>query len=351
MAFLTREFNIGNIALELLKDCTYGCTGCSVSTEGVTPYTEGDLDVLSKFISDVREGDWKMEWIEIAPVDIMTASNRTEILKHPKIRSMMKGFKSVVFNCSFLDPKPDHYVEFAKELEEFMPGLNAEFLTPVEFKHYNNVGYMEKLKGRIAWLEENLTTVKIGSVTTVVNMTEKMMDNGIVNEKSLYDTRHIKLYDKSGTTTFVFHHGRKDLTIKANADEFLRTILKQNEAFSNQIKKGYELTIDDLGEPVGMDFHLSYRDGELYIAPLINSPIAVFHDEFKLSKPWTVDGLWDQDQDRFFESLTLAKNSPDCSGCRFVSKCASRGVHRVQKILDTTKCLSVLGTIGDHSRW
>lgn len=351
MTIMIRGDNIGNLALELLKDCDYGCSGCSVNTAGITPYTEEDLWALNDVVQEVRDRGWEMSWMEFAPVDIMSASNRQDVLTHPTIRSMLKGFKSVVFNCSFLNPKPEAYVQFAEELEAFMPGLNAEFLVPVELKHYNNVAYLEKLRGRIAWLNENLQSVDIGSVTAIVNMTEKMFDNGLINEQVLHDTRHIELFEKSDTTTFVFHYGRRDLNVEDDREEFLRTIVKQNEAFANQVEKGYEFKVDDLGEHVGADYHLAYRDGELYLAPFINSPIATFHPDFKFEKPWTLDNLQRSDQDTFFESVARAAESPDCSGCRFVSKCATRGVQRVQRLLGTDQCLSILGKLGHKATW
>jgi hypothetical protein len=351
MTIMIRGDNIGNLALELLKDCDYGCSGCSVNTTGVTPYTEDDLHALRDVVDDVRERGWEMSWMEFAPVDVMSASNRTDVLTHPIIRDLVTGFKSVVFNCSFLNPKADAYVEFAKELDAFMPGLNVEFLVPVELKHHRNVAYLEKLRGRIAWLNQHLETVTIASVTAIVNMTESMLDNGLINEEVLYATRHIELFEKSDTTTFVFHYGRRDLSVKEDRDEFLRAILKQNQTFANQVDAGYEFTVDDLSAHVGADYHLAYRNGDLYIAPFINSPIAVFHPDFKFEKPWTLDSIQRSDQDTFFESITRASQSNDCSGCRFVSKCATRGVHRVQRLLETDRCLSILGKLGHKCNW
>jgi len=351
MTTMVRGDNIGNLALELLKDCDYGCSGCSVNTKDITPYTEADLAALSEIIDDVRSRGWEMSWMEFAPVDIMSASNRQDVLTHPAVRKMLKGFKSVVFNCSFLNPDPDAYVQFAEELEAFMPGLNAEFLVPFELKHHDNLGYVEKLRGRINWLNENLKSVGIGSVTAIVNMTESLMDKGVVSEETLHKTRHIELFEKSDTTTFVFHYGRRDLSVNEDREEFLRTILKQNEMFANQVDKGYEFKIDDLGEHVGCDYHLAYRNGDLYIAPLINSPITIFHDDFKFKKPWTLDKIQQADQETFFESITRAGESNECSRCRFVSKCATRGVHRVQRLLGTHECLSVLGKLSYKCSW
>jgi hypothetical protein len=351
MTLLIREDNIGNLALELLKDCDYSCSGCSVNTQDVTPYTEDDLYALTQVVEEVRQRGWEMSWMEFAPTDVMAASNRRDVFTHPAIKDMVKGFKSVVFNCSFLNPNPDAYVQFAKELEAFMPGLDVEFLVPFELKHHRNLGYIEKLRGRIAWFEQHLTSIRLASVTTIVNLTETMLDSGLITEEVLYETRHIQLFKRSDTTTFVLHNGRRDLTVKSNREEFVRTILKQNAVFANQLDKGYEFKIDDLDSHVGSDYHLSYRDGELYIAPLINSPIAVFHPDFKFDKPWTLDSIQRSDQQTYFKSVEHATTLTSCSGCHFVSKCATRGVHRLQRLLETDQCLSILGHLPHKCDW
>lgn len=352
MSHLTRDENIGNFALDVLKDCKYNCTGCEVDTSGIEEsFDEVDVLLLGDLIQEVRDAKWRMWGIEIAPTDIMTSSNRTEVLASPLIRSLLPGFGHVTLNCSFLSPKTEDYVEFAKELDEFMPGMLVEFIVPIEMKHYTNIGYMEKLQGRIAWLEENLKFVKIRKITSAVNMTEKMMDDGLISENSLEGTKSIRLHPNYSATRFGFHHGRKDLANKENSVEFIRTIVKQNEVFSNQIKEGHRFTIDCLDPTVGMDYHLTYRAGDLYISPLVESHVASFHPEFKLNKPWTLSNLVEQDQERYFRSLEIAELSPECSGCKFISKCASRDVHILQKVLGTTKCLSILSLIGQKTKW
>lgn len=342
MSYLVRRNSIGNLALEVLIGCDFNCTGCSVNTDGIVPFNEDDLHALSGIVQEVRDNDWEMSWMEIAPTDIMTAVNRKDVMENPIIREMVSGFKSIVFNSSFLSPKPETYIELAKDMEAFMPGLNAEFLVPVELKHYRNVGYFEKLRNHIKWLEEHLETISIGSVTAIVNMTEEMIDNEVANHTVLHETRHIKLHENSDTTTFVFHYGRQDLTVKENRDEFLRTIRKQNDLFAKHVNDGYDFKIDEQGVVVGADYHLAYRNGELYMAPFINSPIALFHDQFRFDKPWTLDSIIEADVMTYLESLDQATHSPDCHDCKWIKKCAMRGVHRVQKLLDTDRCLSVI---------
>lgn len=345
MSYLVRRNSIGNLALEVLIGCDFNCTGCSVNTSGVVPFNDEDLKSLSNIVQEVRDNDWEMSWMEIAPTDIMSAVNRKEVLENPTIREMVSGFKSIVFNSSFLSPKPESYVELAKDLEAFMPGLNAEFLVPVELKHYRNVGYFEKLRNHIAWLEEHLETVSIGSVTAIVNMTEEMIDKGVASHQVLHETRHIKLHEHNDTTTFVFHYGRRDLREKENRAEFLRTIKKQNDLFAKHFNQGYEFKIDEQGIIVGADYHLAYRNGELYMAPFINSPIALFHDDFKFDKPWSLQSIVDRDVETYLDSLGKAMSSPDCQGCKWIKKCAMRGVHRMMDLLETDECLSVLSQI------
>jgi len=352
MPGMIRNDNIGNIALELLKDCGRNCTGCAVDTAGVGTPPEEDLLAIEEIVNEVRDREWEMSWMEIAPTDILSASNRQEVLENPILRRMVRGgFESIVFNCSFLSPYPEDYVKLAEELEAFMPGLNAEFLVPFEFKHYRNVGYFEKIRNRIHWLEENLKTVRIGTVTAIVNLIEPMIDSGLVNQDSLHETRHIKLFERSDTTTFVFHYGRTDLDVPENREEFLRTILKQNDLFAKQVDDGYPFKIDDLGPTVGTDYHLSYRKGQLYMAPFINSPIALFDDQFSFEKPWKLDDIIASDVGTYFKSIEKGMFSPDCKGCDFLSNCSTRGVQRVQEVLRTNKCLSILGQLGYKADW
>lgn len=345
MSYVIRRNSIGNLALEVLIGCERSCTGCAVNTDGVTPYTDDDLLALKAIVQEVRDQDWEMSWMEIAPTDIMSATNRQQVLENPIIREMVAGFKSIVFNSSFLSPHEQEYIDLARDMDAFMPGLNAEFLVPIELKHYRNVGYFEKLSSHIACLEKHLKTVSIGSVTVIVNMTEEMIDSGLARHDVLHETRHIKLHENNDTTTFVFHYGRKDLTVKENRDEFLRTIRKQNDLFAEHVNQGYEFKLDEQGVIVGADYHLAYRDGELYMAPFINSPIAIFHDAFKFDKPWSLQSIVDEDTLTYFDSLTHATASEDCHNCKWIKKCAMRGVHRVMNLLETDRCLSVLSQV------
>lgn len=345
MSYLVRRNSIGNLALEVLIGCDRGCSGCSVDTSDVVAFTESDLQMLSGLVQEVRDQDWEMSWMEIAPTDIMSAVNRKEVLENETIRGLVKGFNSVVFNSSFLSPHFDEYVELAKDIEAFMPGLNAEFLVPVELKHYRNVGYFEKLRNHIKVLEDHLDTVSIGSVTAIVNMTEDMIDSGLASHEVLHETRHIKLHENNDTTTFVFHYGRRDLNNQDDREEFHRTIVKQNDLFAKHVNEGNDFKIDEQGLIVGADYHLAYRDGELYMAPFINSPIALFHDQFRFDKPWSLQAIVDADTFTYLDSLERATHSPDCHDCKWIKKCAMRGVHRVQALFGTHECLSVLSQL------
>lgn len=341
-----RQNSIGNLALEVLSGCNRRCSGCQVDREGpLTLYTEEDLDRLNKLVEELREAKWDLSWIEIAPVDVMVAKNRKEILTHPKIKSLLPGFSSVVLNCSFLSPKEEDYVEFAKELDDFADGLSLEFLVPVEFRHYENIAYIERIKSNIRFLDSCLTKTSISNVTATVNSTEELLTSGLVNEKTLHETRHIELYPKSDTTTFVFHHGRGGFADKKNKESFRRTIILQNKMFAEHANKELPFKIDEVEPLVGADYHLAYRDGQLYMSPFINSPIACFDEEYMIKTEWSVDGLYIHDNLKYIENLERAMNTFKCSQCKWLTRCAMRGVHSVNHLLETKECLSVLSEL------
>lgn len=87
------------------------------------------------------------------------------------------------------------------------------------------------------------------------------------------------------------------------------------------------------------------------MAPFVNSPIALFHPDFKFDKPWDLDSLIESDQTEFFKSIEQASHTEVCSGCHFVSTCATRGVHRLQHLLETDRCLSILGQLTHKCDW
>jgi hypothetical protein len=167
----------------------------------------------------------------------------------------------------------------------------------------------------------------------------------VASQQVLHETRHIKLHENSDTTTFVFHYGRKDLDVEENRAEFLRTIRKQNDLFAKHVNEGNDFKIDEQGVIVGADYHLSYRNGELYMAPFIHSPIALFHEQFRFDKPWALHAIVDTDVMTYLDSLAVATASPDCRSCTWIKKCAMRGVHRVMNLLETDRCLSVMSQL------
>jgi hypothetical protein len=64
-----------------------------------------------------------------------------------------------------------------------------------------------------------------------------------------------------------------------------------------------------------------------------------------------LDDIIAADANTYFESVNRALTNPHCGGCNFVSKCATRGVQRIMRTLQTDECLSILSKLSDKADW
>jgi hypothetical protein len=336
-----------DFTMEIANGCRHSCNGCTVDKDNNHYPTDNEFERIQNLIDDLESSDVEMLNFILGPTDILTSSNKEEILDDPRIHRIASKFLKVTLNCTFLDPDPTLYQWLAKKVETLIPYGLLKFTVPFEVRHIDNPTYIERIRGTIAYFESLLTTVKITRIYSIVNFEEAIANDYIrgftMTQDIVRRAFSIDLHPTSHTD-FLLPHGRESLRDPHNQERFLVSIHHLNnlliEAYDESRLVDETFGIVELDVAEGEDWDLVYRNSELYLPPFVVEAFTSFEPEFAIQGPWTFNNIFQQDQEGILEAVALAASNGICRGCEFVGKCAERGMQQVIDITQSDKCIS-----------
>lgn len=332
------------LVLELSQGCQLNCTGCKVNKEvnGV-PEAETMEKLLSLF-REMDQADMDFYELELGPTDMMSASNRNEILTNPQLRELAEMFNITAINSAFIHPKQEDYIAFAEAVHEFSPLNWIGLAIPIEMKHVFNEKYVERIRENVKVFQDHLPNFLKEVVLTVI------FDEGYFNSignKHTYEelferTNALKVHDNT-MVDFIFHHGRTNIESEFVAESFKQSINVLNQQYLADIERRGD-TVEYRHVPAQLlpeshNNELVLHRGELYIRPVLNERVTMFHDRMKFKGDWTLQEFRMHLHDRLGQNLEHALTLSDCKECRFQVECASNYVHDLMSVVKTEKCL------------
>lgn len=346
-----------DLTLEVTQGCRHNCTGCQVDRENNRLPTDEEYDRLEAMVVDLKNNQVIPADFIIGPTDIMTSTNREECLENPRLKQLLSHYRKLVLNCAFLWKNKEDYLWLAKTIDWLIPGGLVKLTVPFEVSQLQNQKYIAKIRERISWVDEALTSAKISKVYCAVNFDACIVfdrENGTSLTEDLIDkTYHVKLFHDTNVD-FILPHGRVGFEDLMNRQNFINSTHRLNRLLLDVMDryqgKGTGPTANELQSHEGLGWDTVFRNGDLYLRAFLVEPFASFEEEFRVKGSWDFAGFYNHRQEQLIDQLNYAQKTDDCMTCQHLGLCAERGVHSIMKIASIDECISAIGQT-DNFAW
>lgn len=329
-----------NLSLEILKGCGYSCPGCTVEKNfAPVDIPEEDTQAILALVENLQQNDFRLLEFKVGPTDIISSDNGHAALSHPLVVGLSKYYKALNINLAMLHTTG--LVELAKLLDDLMPGKKLSVTIPMTLGNLTNPKYMALLKNHIAYFQTLLKRVDFNRVYAGFNIIEENLKDLTIER---YELAHeMDLGNVGIVVEFPFAHSRQGFDNLLVLDRFRRDLFQYTEFAKARVNTK---SFRPLQPAILEGFEFTYRAGGLYSTPVLVENLPIFHPDFELPKPWTVDSVLTYKEHRYYDNLVEFAEHPECGNCCFLDACARGDVHRVMKLVGRDDCLT-----GTKNRW
>lgn len=342
-----------NLNMELLKGCQFSCAGCHVNKEGTETFTDQDYEHLKSVMQSFTTNNSYKPFIAfIAPTDFLTATNTVEVLSDPRVVEILRYFKRLSFQTTYLNLNSAERV--AAALREHYGDMELEINILIEPEKIENDKYLQTL-------QKNQNAVH-----TIFNWPSPIRRFGIMNVfdyrstkvadlLSDYDYMHKKVSHLFETTIdFNFSMGRKDENL--TSDEFKFAAEQVKDLFNNSVS---ETTGEYLRFSFGrlhdslVEKQYNWKGGDFYYSPLLYERYVSFISALKIPLIRYDAAEFEQFEHQVMISqYANVEDKTECGDCPFLGSCVDRGIlhlmdiHNIKDCLVSKNALSVVNSMG-----
>lgn len=328
-----------NLSLEILKGCGYSCPGCTVEKNfAPVEIPDADTQEILTLVEQLQANDFRLLEFKVGPTDIISSDNGFAALSHPLVVGLSKSYKALNINLALLHT--DGLVELAAKLDELMPGKLLSVTIPMTLGNITNPKYMALLKNHIAYFRTLLKRVNFNRVYANFNIGPDNLKDLTIER---YELAHEMDLGLKVVVEFPFAHSRQGFDNLLVMDRFRRDLFEFTEFAKARVNTR---SFRPLQPAILEGFEFTYRAGALYSTPVVVENLPIFHTDFELPKPWTVDSVLTYKEHRYYDNLVEFSDHPTCGDCCFLDHCARGDVQRVMKLVGRDDCLT-----GTKNRW
>lgn len=328
-----------------------GCSGCRINKESSSLPSEETLENLTALFAELKDRGIALNEIEIGPSDVLSARNKEEIFNDPKVIEFVDLFSLMTINASFIYPDDEKYKWLAENVNNYKTAKKLGIVIPVELNQVFNEKYINRIKHNLKVFQQHHPH-KLYSTTFNIIFDERFVQNPL-NKFSYEDlffrmnnfVNDTELHPERVRIDYVFHHGRDNLENPLVAQAFIESMNKLYDHYFIDHEKRYGK--DNIAIPSFLNFdfendEIVYHDDKLYIRPVINDRLSVFHPDLVYHGEWDADGMMSHLAERYNSNLNKAMDFKDCSTCSRVVDCSKRYTQDLMSILKTETCITML---------
>lgn len=343
-----------SLTFEASAGCQLNCAGCRVDKTQTSLPTDEQFSRLLSLFDDLERHGFTMAEFELGPTDLVSTSNRAELFCDERLARLARKFQLLALNAGMVYPGAYEYVQFADQVWQLAPGTTVSLVVPIDLKHVFNEKYVGRLRANVERFCAALRNPFRETILKVI-FDEHYMDRGdegrYTYQQLFEQVQSLELGPRS-KVDFAFHHGRdwkiSDPIVSRN---FLRSLRGINEAYLQDLRaRGLQAQTRHL--PFQLTNHapsgeLVYNSGELYVRPVLNERMNVFHELMRFKGEWSAQNYHAQTFERLTNNLSLAMSYEQCASCEFVPTCASKNLHELMHLTHTRQCISLLRQCGE----
>lgn len=323
------------IALDVLKGCTYSCSGCMVDRE---LYAAADVakDVLQLTRDMESDGFFAFD-LTIGATDFGSAQNVHQIANDPVIGELARRFQTLSITCPMLEKSPEYYERMAENLLSLTQGeCFVRIVMPIGPNYMNNVTLMTALQTRLAYLND-LLSGKLHEITFILNMTEELID-----KHSFEDVKSIYNWPDFGIMTDMvlnIPHGRQ-FDIGPKYGPVVQRVSRWMSEFYTWMDADRVVQQDpDLDGITGTHINIGVIGDKAYIIPYLKDEFNVFSKGFsvpKLTYSSVLDTIMRMKRSEDHEWTQIPLDV--CDTCEEAVFCREKGIHHIMDELNMTQC-------------
>lgn len=321
-----------DLNLDLLNGCEYNCEGCFVSKKN--EFDESDIDMLLDLVNQWDNGHYDINELFIGPTDIFSASNFERLVLNPKFQEICSHF---TFTCTTTLMNDYEDIKHKSELlvEHCLSdkkNREIEIFIVIDDKKYlaGDKAYLDKFN-------KNLELLEMYNVFFVLNVYSESMFDAMsldeLNKKINRDYNSKIRINPSYLRGSSFNHLTKYME--------LHKLLVEQQLTDENIGRVFMNMIDVYFGSFTFNTY-SFRNHELYVAPLLYEAIPQDVDFFKVDKTgnrYTLDGLDAKQCDMVLQQYGYSEECEECYNCDFITSCVGRNVLSYMQDRKIKKCL------------
>lgn len=321
------------IALDVLKGCTYSCEGCMVDRD---LYASQDIvgDVTTMVDGFIDHGHFPFD-ITIGATDFGSAVNVHEIAHDPRIGALVRKFQTLTVTCPMLDKTIEYYEQLAKNLLALSQGETfVRIVMPIGLNHMRNITLMSALRNRLDYLQELLGGT-LHEITFILNVTDDLIQG-----KSFRDLVGIYDWPDMGLVTDMvlnIPHGRQaDIAVNPKYAKEISDLSRFMSRFYEWMDADNVIQQDpDFDGVTGTHINLGIISDKVYVVPYLK-------DEFNLFTPGMVvhSPTYETVMQQVSEIRDGNQSAPldVCGGCSEAPYCIEKGIFTIIKELGMVTC-------------
>lgn len=328
-----------------------GCSGCRIDKESTSLPSPVLMQKLISLFDELKSRGIALNEIELGPSDILSARNMEAIFQRPDVIEFIDLFSLMTINASFIYPNMTRYVDLAYQLTRYETSKKCGIVIPVEMTQMFNDKYISRIKQNLSVFRDAFPH-DLYSVTFNIIFDERFINNPL-NKFSYEDlffrtnsfVEDTELHESRVRIDYVFHHGREDITNPFIAQAFMDSMNELYRHYHADHKRRNGPMIDGVPAFLNFDFEndeIVYHNEELYVRPVVNDRLNIFHESLKYRGEWNADGIISHLAERFNDNLTMASEMKDCSDCSRIVECSKRYTQDLMKILNVQDCFTML---------
>lgn len=338
----SRQISV-DLTLDILNGCEYNCEGCFVSKKN--EFTEEDLDILLDLVEQWETDGFDINELFLGPTDIFSAVNLDQLVLNPKFQKICSYF---TFTCSTTllgdyNEIKRKYDLLTKHCLSDKKAREFEIFVVIDDKKYlsDDKEYLDKFN-------KNLELLDLYNVFFVLNVYSESMFDAIglaeFNEKIFKDYNSKIRVNPSYLRGTSVNHLKKYTS--------LHNKLVNDQINDQNIGDVFMNMIDIYFGSFTFNTY-SYRNHELYVAPVIYEGIPQDFSFFKVDKidgKYELSSLDEAQNNLILKQYEFSVQCSKCSSCEFLTSCVGRNVLSYMEHRKLYDCFMPLKLFRDASK-
>lgn len=328
-----------NINFEVLRGCTYNCTGCFVKRSLNDAYLPEYVEQLPCLIDEFKEKGGAVPHIAfIGPTDFSVADNTVDLLSDKNMQNTLRRFRrlsfiSVLRNLDNAKDVADVWNRYYsdKELE-----INVAF-EPLEIHKPEYVEMLQENRDKLFSMFKSSGKIRTFAVFNVFDYQEYGSLAHLDYEQMHKTIKH--LFET--TIDFNFSLLRRHTLPR---EDLLRDLITVKSMFNDSVNDGTKtflrFSFGKLNDAL-IEKQFNFRQGKFFLSPLLYERAVDFSERFEVKKKgleYCFNDFVEAEKRVIIDQYNYVDKTTECSTCPYLGVCTDRMILSLYEQYELKDC-------------